>query len=108
MQPRIHVVTLAVESLERSLAFYRSLGLESPGIIGTEFSSGDDGPAGAIVNFQLEAVSSWPCIRAGNWHEMRRCLCSRPARGPSVSAMPLPRGRKWTSCSMRLKRQEQS
>jgi uncharacterized protein len=53
MQPRIHVVTLAVENLERSLAFYRSLGLESPGAIGTEFSGGDDDAAGAIVTFQL-------------------------------------------------------
>jgi catechol 2,3-dioxygenase-like lactoylglutathione lyase family enzyme len=38
MQPRIHVITLAVDDLERSLGFYRDgLGLDSPGIIGTEF-----------------------------------------------------------------------
>ena len=33
MKPRVHVITLAVEDLERSLAFYRGLGLESEGII---------------------------------------------------------------------------
>ena len=37
MEPRIHVLTLGVSDLQRALAFYRSLGLESPGVIGTEF-----------------------------------------------------------------------
>ena len=55
MQPRIHVITLAVRDLEASLAFYRDgLGLESPGIIGTEFE-GDTQPAGAVAMFQLDA-----------------------------------------------------
>jgi catechol 2,3-dioxygenase-like lactoylglutathione lyase family enzyme len=37
MQPRIHVISLAVDDLEAALGFYRDgLGLESPGIIGTE------------------------------------------------------------------------
>ena len=36
MEPRIHVITLAVSDLDRALAFYRDgLGLESPGVIGT-------------------------------------------------------------------------
>jgi hypothetical protein len=47
MQPRIQVITLAVEDLERSLAFYRTMGLESPGIIGTEFVGDDEHPGGA-------------------------------------------------------------
>jgi hypothetical protein len=39
MQARVHVFTLAVADLERALGFYREgLGLESPGVIGTEFS----------------------------------------------------------------------
>jgi catechol 2,3-dioxygenase-like lactoylglutathione lyase family enzyme len=37
MQSRIHVITLAVTDLERSLAFYRALGFETPGIGGTEY-----------------------------------------------------------------------
>ena len=55
MQPRIHAVTLAVHDLERALAFYRDgLGLESPGIIGTEFVGDDRNPGGAAAMFQLQ------------------------------------------------------
>jgi uncharacterized protein len=54
MKPRIHVVTLGVEDLERSLAFYRRLGFESPGVIGTEFPGDEEHAAGDIVTFQLE------------------------------------------------------
>lgn len=54
MQPRIHVITLAVDDLERALAFYRDgLGLESPGVIGTEFVGDETNPAGAVAMFQL-------------------------------------------------------
>ena len=48
MQSRIHVLTLGVSDLERSLAFYRALGLESDGIIGTEF------PGGTAAMFELD------------------------------------------------------
>jgi catechol 2,3-dioxygenase-like lactoylglutathione lyase family enzyme len=54
MRPRIHVITLAVTDLERALEFYRRLGLESPGVGGTEFAGDDTHPAGAVVMFQLE------------------------------------------------------
>jgi catechol 2,3-dioxygenase-like lactoylglutathione lyase family enzyme len=47
MQPRIHLLTLGVADLERSLGFYRALGFQSPGVIGTEF------PGGAAVMFEL-------------------------------------------------------
>ena len=53
MQPRIHVITLGVSDLERSLAFYRALGLESPGVIGTEFRGDDENPGGAAAMFKL-------------------------------------------------------
>jgi uncharacterized protein len=54
MEPRIHVITLAVSDLERALAFYRDgLGLESPGVVGTEFVGDDTTPAGAVAMFQL-------------------------------------------------------
>jgi uncharacterized protein len=41
MKPRISVITLGVDDLERSLAFYRDgLGLPTEGIVGTEFADG--------------------------------------------------------------------
>ena len=39
--------------LERSLAFYRALGLESSGVIGTEFEGDETTPAGAAAMFDL-------------------------------------------------------
>jgi len=48
IRPRIHVLTLGVADLERSLAFYRVLGFETEGIIGTEF------PGGTAAMFDLE------------------------------------------------------
>jgi len=41
MKPRIKVITLGVDDLEKSLAFYRDgMGLPTEGIIGTEFEDG--------------------------------------------------------------------
>jgi catechol 2,3-dioxygenase-like lactoylglutathione lyase family enzyme len=54
MEPRIHVITLAVSDLERSLDFYRTLGLESSGVIGTEFTGDDTNPSGSAAMFELE------------------------------------------------------
>lgn len=48
MRPRIKVITLGVEDLERSLVFYRDgLGLPTRGIVGTEFEDG------AVVFFEM-------------------------------------------------------
>lgn len=56
MKSQIDVITLAVEDLERSLAFYRDgLGLESSGIIGTEWKGDETQPAGAVAMFKLRA-----------------------------------------------------
>ncbi|HEX3391453.1 MAG TPA: VOC family protein [Solirubrobacteraceae bacterium] len=55
MEARIHVITLAVENLDRALEFYRDgLGLESTGVVGTEFIGDDVNPAGALAMFQLQ------------------------------------------------------
>jgi uncharacterized protein len=55
MRPHIDVITLAVGDLDAALAFYRDgLGLESPGVIGTEFAGDDTQPAGAVAMFQLD------------------------------------------------------
>ena len=49
MKPRITLLTLGVDDLERSLAFYRDgLGLPSQGIIGREFEHG------AVAFFDLQ------------------------------------------------------
>jgi catechol 2,3-dioxygenase-like lactoylglutathione lyase family enzyme len=54
MEPRIHVITLAVSDLERALDFYRALGLESSGVIGSEFVGDDTNPSGSAAMFELE------------------------------------------------------
>src|SRR5919202_4304527 len=58
MQPRITVITLCVDDLERSVTFYRDgLGLKTEGIVGTEFEHG------AVAFFDLQAglrLALWP------------------------------------------------
>src|SRR3954467_12126989 len=58
MKPRVTLITLCVDDLERSLAFYRDgLGLASEGIIGKEFEHG------AVAFFDLQhglKLALWP------------------------------------------------
>jgi hypothetical protein len=55
LKPRIHVITLGVSDLERSVAFYRDgLGLPSTGITGTQYPGDDEHPAGAVAMFTLD------------------------------------------------------
>jgi catechol 2,3-dioxygenase-like lactoylglutathione lyase family enzyme len=55
MDPRVNVITLAVEDLERALAFYRDgLGLPTTGLVATDLVDHKTGAAGAIVIFKLE------------------------------------------------------
>lgn len=58
MKPRISLITLCVDDLEKSVAFYRDgLGLKTQGIIGTEFEYG------AVAFFDLEGglkLALWP------------------------------------------------
>src|SRR2546430_7334324 len=54
MEPRIYMITLAVGDLERALEFYRALGLDSPGVIGTEFAGDDTNPSGTAAMFELD------------------------------------------------------
>lgn len=54
MKPQINVITLAVNDLNNSVAFYRDgLGLPTKGIIGTEFEGTVTEPAGAVGFFEL-------------------------------------------------------
>ena len=49
MKPRISLLTLGVDDLERAVAFYRAgLGFSTPGIVGTELEHG------AVAFFDLE------------------------------------------------------
>jgi uncharacterized protein len=58
MKPRITLVTIGVDDLERSLRFYRDgLGLKTEGIVGTQFEHG------AVAFFDLQAglkLAIWP------------------------------------------------
>lgn len=58
MKPRITLVTLGVDDLEKALRFYRDgLGLSTEGIVGKEFEHG------AVAFFELESglkLALWP------------------------------------------------
>jgi predicted lactoylglutathione lyase len=54
VEPRLDVITLAVADLELALAFYRRLGLESKGVVGTQWVDERTGANGAIAIFKLE------------------------------------------------------
>ena len=58
MKPRVTLITLGVDDLERALAFYRDgLGFPTKGIVGTEFEHG------AVAFFDLQPglkLAVWP------------------------------------------------
>lgn len=79
MKPRITLLTLGVDDLERAVAFYRDgLGLRTKGIVGTEFEHG------AVAFFELQAglqLALWP--RASIAHDSG--LPVGPRSGTEVS-----------------------
>jgi uncharacterized protein len=58
VKPRVTLVTLGVDDLERALRFYRDgLGLKTEGVVGAQFEHG------AVVFFELQAglkLALWP------------------------------------------------
>lgn len=57
MKPRITLITLCVDDLERAVQFYRTLGWKTPGIVGTQFEHG------AVAFFELQRglkLALWP------------------------------------------------
>jgi uncharacterized protein len=55
VDPRLNVITLAVDDLERALVFYRDgLGLKTKGVVARDLVDEKTGAAGAIVIFKLE------------------------------------------------------
>jgi catechol 2,3-dioxygenase-like lactoylglutathione lyase family enzyme len=80
MNPHITLLTLGVDDLEKSVAFYRDgLGLPTKGIVGKEFENG------AVAFFNLQAglkLALWP----------RRSLAADaglppPVQAPAVAAL---------------------
>ena len=80
MKPRITLVTLGVDDLEKSLRFYRDgLGLKTEGIVGTNFEHG------AVAFFELQAglkLAIWP--RKSIAHDS-----GLPPGGPSATEFTL-------------------
>jgi catechol 2,3-dioxygenase-like lactoylglutathione lyase family enzyme len=80
MKPRITVLTLAVDDLDRALRFYRDgLGFATPGIFGTEFEHG------AVVFIDLQ-----PGLKLALWP--RRSLAhdtGLPLQPPSATELSL-------------------
>lgn len=80
MKPRLTVITLAVDDLQRAVDFYRNgLGLKTAGIIGKEFEYG----AVAFFDLQLGVrLALWP----------RKSIChdtGLPADAPSPTGLTL-------------------
>ena len=80
MKPRITIITLGVDDLDKSLTFYRDgLGLPTQGIIGNEFEHG------AVVFFDLQngvKLALWP--RKSIAHETHL-----PVQAPSATDFTL-------------------
>ena len=72
MKPRITLLTLGVDDLEKAVSFYRDgLGLKTEGIVGTEFEQG------AVAFFELQSglkLALWP--RTSIAHDTRLPLGS--------------------------------
>ncbi len=80
MKPRISVLTLGVDDLERAVAFYRDgLGLRTDGIVGREFEHG------AVAFFDLQAglrLALW--AQADLAHDSGLPVSPRAATGMSL------------------------
>ena len=80
MKPRITLLTLGVDDLERAVRFYRDgLGLKTEGIVGTQFEHG------AVAFFDLQAglkLALWP--RASLAHDTGLPVGSRSSTELSI------------------------
>jgi uncharacterized protein len=84
MQAHISIITLAVNDLQTSLAFYRDgMGLTTEGIMGTEFEHG------AVVFFELQGglkLAIWP--RASLAHDTGLPMPGTAKQGAASSGTP--------------------
>ena len=80
MKPRVTVLTIGVDDLERAVRFYRDgLGLATEGIIGERFEHG------AVAFFNLQAGLSSQCGHARVLRTIPACLWQAPAPRSSPS-----------------------
>ena len=80
MKPRITLITLGVDDLERAVRFYRGMGFKSDGIVGTEFAHG------AVAFFDLHGglrLALWP--RASLAHDSGLPLTPRASTDFSLA-----------------------
>jgi uncharacterized protein len=76
MEPRITLITLGVDNLERALDFYRDgLGWATEGIVGQQYEHG------AVVFFDLQ-----PGLKLALWHRDNLAYDSGVARTPRGTA----------------------
>lgn len=79
MEPRLTVITLGVDDLERSVLFYRDLGLSTEGIVGEEFEHG------AVAFLEMQ-----PGLRLALWPRARIAHdTGLPVGPPSATEMTL-------------------
>lgn len=93
MKPRITMITLGVNDLDRAVRFYRDgLGLATPGIVGTAFEHG------AVAFFELQSglqLALWPRVSLAHDAGLARsppsptdtCLAHNVASKPEVDAV---------------------
>src|SRR6185437_12831813 len=80
MKPRITLITIGVDDLERSLRFYRDgLGLVTDGIVGQEFEYG------SVVFFEMKSGLRLALCRARVSPTIRDCRKAREAPPSSCS-----------------------
>ena len=81
MKPRVTLITLGVDDLDRSLRFYRDgLGLQTQGIVGEQFEHG------AVAFFDLQPglkLAIWP--RASLAHDTGLPVSARAPAGVSLA-----------------------
>ena len=107
MQAKIFFITLAVDNLDRSVAFYRDgLGWPTEGIVGQEFHDEVTGADGTIAFFKLDGGLLLGLYERANLAKDAACRPARPAPPSSAWASPLDHRRRSTNCSDRSRPRE--
>ncbi len=87
MKPRLSLITLGVDDLDRALAFYRDgLGLPTKGIVGREFEHG------AVVFFEMEGLILALWARADLAHDSGRAQPAGASAGFALAHNVSARG----------------
>ena len=104
MRAKIFFITLAVDDLDRAVAFYRDgVGWPTEGIVGREFHDELTGADGTIAIFTSTMTCCSRCTSGPTWPRTPACRPGRPARPSSAWVSPPGRRRRSTGCSRRSK-----